>query len=233
MVTLGLLLIALVCLIVGLVLPNTAWLLASLIASAGAGYLLWRSRGSMRAAHAGGGSTATAQRSPAPNEGFAGDDSADDDAAGDAAAGDDAAGDAAAAPASDDEREPAGAVVAVAEPVVGDSVAETLTIAPAPSPDVTETTQFAAISDVTHDEPSKPAPISAESSQATPSPAAAPAAPSADDGDVWVIDGRPRYHLAHCAIIQGQDAEPIPLEQATEDGFMPCSLCEPNAVRAG
>jgi hypothetical protein len=48
---------------------------------------------------------------------------------------------------------------------------------------------------------------------------------------VWVIDGRPRYHLETCAIIQGQDAEPIPIEQATEDGFMPCSLCEPNIVR--
>jgi hypothetical protein len=51
-------------------------------------------------------------------------------------------------------------------------------------------------------------------------------------GEVWVIDGRPRFHLASCAIIQGQDAEPIPFDQATEDGFMPCSLCEPNAVRA-
>jgi hypothetical protein len=51
-------------------------------------------------------------------------------------------------------------------------------------------------------------------------------------GDVWVIDGRPRYHLQTCAIIQGQDAEPIPFAQATEDGFMPCSLCEPNVVRA-
>jgi len=31
-------------------------------------------------------------------------------------------------------------------------------------------------------------------------------------------------------IIKGQDAEPIPYEQAIEDGFMPCSLCEPNAI---
>jgi hypothetical protein len=50
-------------------------------------------------------------------------------------------------------------------------------------------------------------------------------------GQVWVIDGRPRYHLADCMIIKGQGAEPIPFEQATEDGFIPCSLCEPNAVR--
>jgi hypothetical protein len=49
---------------------------------------------------------------------------------------------------------------------------------------------------------------------------------------VWVIDGRPRYHLEDCAIIKGQDAEPIPWEQATEDGFMPCSLCEPDSILA-
>jgi hypothetical protein len=49
--------------------------------------------------------------------------------------------------------------------------------------------------------------------------------------DVWVIDGRPRYHLEGCAIIKGQDAEPIPYEQATEDGFMPCSLCEPDVTQ--
>jgi hypothetical protein len=48
---------------------------------------------------------------------------------------------------------------------------------------------------------------------------------------VWVIDGRPRYHLEGCAIIKGQDAEPIPYEQATEDGFMPCSLCEPDVTQ--
>jgi hypothetical protein len=50
-------------------------------------------------------------------------------------------------------------------------------------------------------------------------------------GEVWVIDGRPRYHLGDCAIIKGQDAEAIPYDQATEDGFMPCSLCEPQAAR--
>jgi hypothetical protein len=50
--------------------------------------------------------------------------------------------------------------------------------------------------------------------------------------DVWVIDGRPRYHLRQCVIIQGQDAEPIPFDQAVEDGFMPCSLCEPQLERA-
>ena len=51
-------------------------------------------------------------------------------------------------------------------------------------------------------------------------------------GQVWVVDGRPRYHRSECMIIKGQHAEPIPHEQATEDGFTPCSLCEPDVVRS-
>ena len=63
--------------------------------------------------------------------------------------------------------------------------------------------------------------------------AAIGAAPPPRSSDVWVIDGRPRYHLGSCPIIQGQDAEPIPFDQAVEDGFMPCSLCEPSMARTG
>jgi hypothetical protein len=58
---------------------------------------------------------------------------------------------------------------------------------------------------------------------------AALAAPSAADPDVWVIDGRPRYHRRECEIIDGQDAEPVSLSQAGENGFIPCALCEPNS----
>ena len=54
-------------------------------------------------------------------------------------------------------------------------------------------------------------------------------APSVLDPDVWVIDGRPRYHRRECEIIDGQDAEPVPLRQASEDGFIPCALCQPNS----
>jgi hypothetical protein len=53
------------------------------------------------------------------------------------------------------------------------------------------------------------------------------------DVDVWVVDGRPRYHREGCDIIHDQPAEPIPLSQATEDGFIACSLCEPDKARAG
>lgn len=67
--------------------------------------------------------------------------------------------------------------------------------------------------------------------------------PAADE--VWVIDGRPRYHRGDCDLIgRGESgagtadksadrtpAEPVPRSQAVEDGFEPCPVCEPdNAV---
>ena len=50
--------------------------------------------------------------------------------------------------------------------------------------------------------------------------------------NVWVIDGRPRYHLSSCGFLVGQESEPIPLQQAVDDGFSPCSRCEPDTVLA-
>ena len=44
---------------------------------------------------------------------------------------------------------------------------------------------------------------------------------------VWVIDGRPRYHLLECGHLDGS-AEPISLAQAVEDGFTPCADCDPD-----
>ncbi len=146
MVITGLLLIAAVCLAIGLMLQSAVWLIASLIATAGAGFLLYKLRDVIAAPNGTAGRLPTggAQRSDGPST----------------------------------EARPAAA--ADAEP------AERL-------------------SDVL--------PVGTD--------------------DVWVIDGRPRYHLEGCAIIKGQDAEPIPYEQATEDGFMPCSLCEPDATSSG
>jgi hypothetical protein len=54
--------------------------------------------------------------------------------------------------------------------------------------------------------------------------------PPRPDPDVWVVDGRPRYHRATCQILTEQDAEAIPLSQADEDGFIPCSLCDPERI---
>ena len=63
-------------------------------------------------------------------------------------------------------------------------------------------------------------------------PVPAAAEPARPDPHVWVVDGRPRYHREHCQIIDEQDAEAIPLSQAAEDGFIPCSLCLPERVDA-
>ncbi|HEU5268668.1 MAG TPA: hypothetical protein VFU36_02005 [Jatrophihabitans sp.] len=61
-------------------------------------------------------------------------------------------------------------------------------------------------------------------------PAAASTMPPLDRhgrARVWVIDGRPRYHLVECRHLDGT-AEPISLNQAVEDGFTPCADCDPD-----
>jgi hypothetical protein len=47
---------------------------------------------------------------------------------------------------------------------------------------------------------------------------------------VLVIDGRPRYHQAGCVHLLGRDSEPLPVSEAVELGFTPCSLCEPDSA---
>jgi hypothetical protein len=47
--------------------------------------------------------------------------------------------------------------------------------------------------------------------------------------EVFVIDGRPRYHLRGCVHLLGRPSEPLTLREAAEElGFTPCALCEPN-----
>ncbi|MGH3714009.1 MAG: hypothetical protein ACRDT4_11200, partial [Micromonosporaceae bacterium] len=48
--------------------------------------------------------------------------------------------------------------------------------------------------------------------------------------DVFVIDGRPRYHLAGCVHLLGREHEGLPVDEAVEFGFTPCSLCEPDTM---
>jgi hypothetical protein len=48
--------------------------------------------------------------------------------------------------------------------------------------------------------------------------------------DVFVIDGRPRYHLGGCVHLLGRQFEPLPVSEAVELGFSPCALCEPDSV---
>ncbi|MDG4788755.1 hypothetical protein O7626_22995 [Micromonospora sp. WMMD1102] len=45
--------------------------------------------------------------------------------------------------------------------------------------------------------------------------------------DVYVVDGRPRYHLVDCAHLSGRESEPLPVSEAVELGFTPCGRCEP------
>ncbi|MCW2648073.1 MAG: hypothetical protein QOF87_1297 [Pseudonocardiales bacterium] len=160
MVIIGLLLIALICLALGLIMQSAVWLVASLIATGGAAYLLYKLRNVIGA----------------PKD---------------------------ARPAR--------------PPAVPNDVAKAAVV---PGPARTEASAQNVPDDAAELDDDVPA---AFETRVDPI--------AADDVDeVWVIDGRPRYHLGDCAIIKGQDAEPIPYEQATEDGFMPCSLCEPHAV---
>ena len=48
--------------------------------------------------------------------------------------------------------------------------------------------------------------------------------------DVYVVDGRPRYHLADCPHLHGRESEPLPVSEAVELGFTPCGRCEPDSA---
>ena len=51
--------------------------------------------------------------------------------------------------------------------------------------------------------------------------------------DVYVVDGRPRYHLRGCVHLLGRESEPLPVSEAVELGFTPCGVCEPDSRSAG
>ncbi|MFC6020371.1 hypothetical protein ACFP2T_29905 [Plantactinospora solaniradicis] len=48
--------------------------------------------------------------------------------------------------------------------------------------------------------------------------------------DVYVVDGRPRYHLADCPHLHDRESEPLPVGEAVELGFTPCGRCEPDSA---
>lgn len=48
--------------------------------------------------------------------------------------------------------------------------------------------------------------------------------------EVFVVDGRPRYHLSGCPYLSGRATEPLPVSEAVELGFTPCAACEPAAA---
>jgi hypothetical protein len=45
------------------------------------------------------------------------------------------------------------------------------------------------------------------------------------DAEVFVVDGRPRFHLAGCLHLADKQGEPLVLSEAAELGFTSCSLC--------
>jgi hypothetical protein len=191
MVLIALLLVALVCLALGLVLASPIWLIASLVASAVAALVLWRVRAQLVGPR---GRSGPAEQASEP----------------------------------DDDSGTLGAQSMVwvidGRPryhlrgcmVVAGDDAEQI-----PYPQAVADGFVACPSCLPH--LAEPVEQPAEQAEA--------ATPPASDGQVWVVDGRPRYHLADCMIIEGQPVQAIPMTQATEDGFMPCSLCEPTAAR--
>lgn len=60
-----------------------------------------------------------------------------------------------------------------------------------------------------------------------PLPAAVATAADGARAEVWVVDGYPNYHRAGCSELSGLSAEAIPYEQAVEDGFAACAVCRP------
>jgi hypothetical protein len=50
--------------------------------------------------------------------------------------------------------------------------------------------------------------------------------------EVLVVDEHPRYHLAGCRFLTGQETIPLPLDEARTDGFTPCGICSPDRTLA-
>lgn len=194
MVLLGLLLVALVCLVLGLVLASGPWLIGSLVASGVAAIVLWRQRDRTGAAPDRSSVAAKPPRQTALVTGTAFEGKTSDP--------------------TDGSAPPERAEVWVVDGSP-DFHAENCVRLEARD---AEPIPLAQAREDGFVECAECAPTRAE---ATPEP----------DGRVWVVDGRPRYHLQSCLIIKDQDAEPIPLAQAAEDGFMPCSMCEPDNAR--
>jgi hypothetical protein len=200
-VVLVVLLAALACLIVGLVLASGPWLIGSLVASAVAGGVLWRER------HQGAARSASATPKPAQSPPTPKPAQSETPVTGTASSGAaDPAGDTSAGDVWVVDRQPDYHTEACSRP----SAAERERIPHAQAiEDGFVPCRYCAPQPATDPEPE----------------------PGSGSADVWVIDGRPPYHRETCLIIKDQDAEPIPRVQAGEDGFIPCSMCEPDRAR--
>jgi hypothetical protein len=51
-------------------------------------------------------------------------------------------------------------------------------------------------------------------------------------GTVYVVVGRPRYHVEGCRYLAGKDFEERDVSAALDEGFSPCGVCKPDAALA-
>ena len=47
-------------------------------------------------------------------------------------------------------------------------------------------------------------------------------------GTVFIVDGRPRYHVEGCRYLANKEAEALDVLDAREEGFTPCGVCRPD-----
>ncbi len=212
MVLTGLLLIALVSLALGLAWASVTWLVVSLVASVLAAFVLYRSWGTIKKRR-----TNMARRKKA----------ADQPVPAPAAAGGSSASVAAPVPSA------AGLVdvlVVDGRPAyhqrgcveLDDRAAEPIPLSQALEDGFTACPTCAPPTSV-----SSPAPAPAAVAEAVTAAVTAAAA-----GSVWVVDGSPDFHDKDCPALIGEQAEPIPLSQALEDGFAACPVCQAAAAAA-
>jgi hypothetical protein len=271
MLLIGLLAVALVCLVLGLIMASGIWLVASLVASAAAGYLLWRQREQIAAR------TGVHKNQAAPKTSPPG--------AKSASAAPEPNAPASQAPATGNQEQQVWVVDTMPQfhaencaailnldseaiplaQAVEDGFTECTVCKPGPSANSAEQVwvvdgrpdyhveDCSSLKNAASQQSKQPDQIPrgqavddgfsacpdcrpdgaapADADPKTDTPAAGTPAGGSGPKTVWVVDGRPRYHLSDCMIIKDQRAEEIPLDQATEDGFMACSMCEPNAAR--
>lgn len=222
MVLIGLLLVAVVCLVLGLVLASAGWLVGALAATAVAAWVLWRGRDSVVPAR-------DAQRPRAVTA-----TGADGDGAADAALVQsdyarrraDALGATAGSSATSGDAD-AAAVALVAEQPPAETGSEVWVIDGRPH------YHSAGCQALLAGEPEAIPYGQAVEDGFTPCPlcAAAPGAASDTVATVWVTDGWPHYHDSGCAALASSGRpEAVPLAQAQADGFTPCPACRATVV---
>jgi hypothetical protein len=126
------------------------------------------------------------------------------------------------------ERQPVGAGVGAGSATAGQrSADETSLLAPVPDESSVphQVANAYAVDDDEYDDEDEPA-DEPPAQETSPADTARIARLSAE---VIVIDGRPRYHLRGCVHLLGRDSEPLPVSEAVELGFTPCSVCEPDS----